>query len=94
MTNHKFPIEIGRYNNVDYAERYCHICRSDLGDEYHYLLVCPFFSNVRRKYIPTYYFSRPNTIKYKELLTCTNVKLMTKLALFVKYLIRNVSPPV
>ena len=47
--NHRFPCETGRYQNVEYAERKCTLCNlEDVGDEMHYLLICPFFQNERR----------------------------------------------
>ena len=50
--NHRFPYETGRYKGVDYAERKCRLCNmQDVGDEMHYLLICPCFQNDREKYI-------------------------------------------
>ena len=46
-SNHKFPIELGRYTNrcVPYCDRKCTLCTTtDLGDEFHYLLKCPFLT--------------------------------------------------
>jgi hypothetical protein len=38
---HRFPVEAGRYANIDYKLRLCPICDSnDIGDEYHYFLNC------------------------------------------------------
>jgi hypothetical protein len=40
-SNHKLPVERGRYANVDRNNRYCDICdRQILGDEFHLLLEC------------------------------------------------------
>ena len=37
----RFPVEVGRYTNIDYKLRLCPICDSnDIGDEYHYFLNC------------------------------------------------------
>ena len=41
--NHKLLIEIGRWNSVPLSERLCHLCRKDLGDEFHYILSCEHF---------------------------------------------------
>ena len=41
-SNHRLPIETGRYNNTDRPDRICTLCHShDIGDEYHYLITCP-----------------------------------------------------
>ena len=39
--NHKLPIELGRWNNIEYDERKCDLCdQRSIGDEFHYLLEC------------------------------------------------------
>ena len=50
--NHKFPTESGRWNNIEFADRKCELCtKNDKGDNYHYLLICPFFKNIRKLHI-------------------------------------------
>lgn len=67
--NHKMPIEIGRCNNVDIDDRKCHLCTTNLiGDEFHYLLQCPYFKRDRLRLIPAGYWERPNILKYRNLL--------------------------
>jgi hypothetical protein len=64
--NHKLPIEIGRWNNTNRYNRMCTHCnKNKLGDEFHYILDCPFFEQDRNIYIPKYYYSRTNVLKYK-----------------------------
>ena len=42
--NHKFPVERGRWDNIEFANRKCELCpKNDIGDNFHYLLICPFF---------------------------------------------------
>ena len=41
--NHRFPCECGRWQGIDLSERKCPLCNlQEIGDEYHYLLICPF----------------------------------------------------
>lgn len=85
--NHKFPIEKGRWDNVELSERKCELCqKNDIGDNYHYLLVCPFFTSQRKQYMDPYYFVRPNVIKYKQLLNITSDTKLRKLSIFMKHL--------
>ena len=42
-------IERGRYENVPRTERKCKVC-----NEYHFLLVCPAYKDLRRKYFSCY----------------------------------------
>ena len=79
--NHKMPIVKGRHLNIDYNERICTLCQlNQIGDEYHYLLVCPFFREKRIKYLKNYYFIRPNTLKFAQIFSISNYAEMLKAA--------------
>ena len=39
----------------------------EIGDEFHYLLVCPLFKDSRVKYIKRFYYGHPNTNKMTKL---------------------------
>ena len=87
-SNHKLPIETGRYsrNYVPREERLCTKCDSgQLGDEYHFLLVCtnPELLALRECYISPYYTINPNMDKLRELLDNQGRKLF-KLARYVQ----------
>jgi len=48
----QLAIEKGRHQNIARQERFCNKCTMNvLETEYHYLLVCPKFYNLRTKYI-------------------------------------------
>ena len=49
LSNHNLPVERGRYDNVPYEERFYEHCPSMLGDEYHYVMECPTFLEIRKK---------------------------------------------
>ena len=71
-SNHKLPIETGRYsrNYVPREDRVCTKCDSgQLGDEYHFLLACtnPELLTLRERYISPYYIINPNMEKLREL---------------------------
>lgn len=51
--NHHFPVETGRWRSVPLNNRVCPYCVSDIGDEFHYLLTCKHFQELRSKYIIT-----------------------------------------
>ena len=58
-SNHRLPIETGRYgqNRVPREERVCTKCDSgQVGDEYHFILVCssPILKALREKSIPPF----------------------------------------
>ena len=64
-------IETGRYarNRLDRALRLCTLCdKSDLEDEYHFVLVCPVYDSIRKKYIRPFYYKRSNVFKFITLM--------------------------
>ena len=57
LSNHRFAVERGRWNNskVPHSERKCNKCNlNDLGDEFHYLLICPHFKQKRIQLLPRF----------------------------------------
>ena len=90
--NHRFPIETGRWkqSSVPFFDRKCPLCTLNLiGDEMHYLLVCPFFRQFRSKYIPIKYTSNVSTHTFKELINTNDAQLLMNLSIFIKYLLRK-----
>ena len=46
--NHRLPTERGCQENIPPDMRLCHYCREDIGDKYHYILICRHFKNERK----------------------------------------------
>ena len=85
--NHKLPIERQAYLGVVRDDRKCRVCNSgDIGDEFHYLLVCTHFNETRKKYIKKYYWDKPSTEKMFQLLNIKGKSLLS-LSKFVKLLL-------
>ena len=64
MSNHRLPVEIGRQEGISLNDRKCLLCNlNEIGDEYHYIMKCPFFLNDRRKYLPSFCSSHPSAYK-------------------------------
>ena len=73
--NHRFPCETLRWVNIEQPDRKYLLCNTkDIGDEMHYLLLCPAFSEERRKHLKRYNFTRPNILKFKQPLNSQNLK--------------------
>ena len=67
----------------DYTLRKCKLCKmKEIGDEFHYILICPFFVNSRRKYIKSHYRTPPCTKKFNQLL---NTQDLTDLPNLMKF---------
>lgn len=53
LSNHKLPIETGRYTGIDRNNRLCTLCKCSTGDEYHCLMQCyhPKLTDLRNKFL-------------------------------------------
>ena len=70
LSSHKLFIETGRYIGVNRDDRICHKCNTGIiEDEFHFIIHCPFYANVRRQYLKPYYFRRPSAFKLGQLLS-------------------------
>ena len=86
--NHRLHSETGRWSTpVPFGERICSSCNV-LEDEYHFVLICSKYIELRSKYIPKYYFRRPSMEKFISLLTCKKKKQMCNLGIcfYIKHL--------
>ena len=82
LCSHILASETGRWHQppLPLIERYCPFC-AVYEDEYHLLLDCPAYGDVRKRLIPKYYWTRPSMLKCVELFR--NERLQIKLAKFV-----------
>ena len=83
-TNHRLPIEIGRYANLPRHTRLCDKCELGyVGDEFHFLFECPELHDLRTELIPRFCHNNPNMLKLESLMTCVNIFMLNKLAKFI-----------
>ena len=83
-SNHYLPVETGRWNNILIEDRICTLCNAmDIGDKFHYLFICHFFHNSRVQLIHPYYYTRPCTYKFRELMENKRISTLKKLACFI-----------
>ena len=86
LSSHTLRIETGRYSRarLERHERVCQICdSSDIEDEYHFILICPTYTNIRLKFISKYYIRRPSMFKFVSLMQTSKKKDLINLS---KYL--------
>ena len=88
--NHKLPVETGRYVNVEHKNRVCPKCKQEVGDEFHYLFTCSFFTQERRRLVQTQFSKRPNMYTFRDLLGHTDRKVLEKLSVFVKLIMQSI----
>ena len=88
--NHKLPVQKGRIQGIERNEQLCQKCSlEELGDEYHYLFVCPSFSESRKLFLNAYYYKYPNTLKFQELFSTSRRKILTRLIQYIKIITKS-----
>ena len=86
LSSHRLEIEVGRWarpNRTPLDQRKCRVC-DKVEDEFHFILECGLYSQIRKIYIKKYFWGRPNMIKLKELMQTTNERTLLNLALFTE----------
>ena len=64
-SRHRLAIETGRWARpvVPRDQRACPVCSVSPEDEYHLILICPLYGNIRKALIPKCYHNRPPMYK-------------------------------
>ena len=79
-TNNRLHIERGRWKNADRSQGFCNLYTGNmLGDEFHYLLECTYFTEERKTYLPKFYLRHVHTLKFQKLMFTENLKLLNNL---------------
>ena len=87
VSSHNLKIEsvrpTGTRARIARENRKCIICNSnDTEDEFHFVLICPVFDDIRRIYIKRYYTNNTSMFKFLQLLNSSG-KQLNNLALYV-----------
>ena len=83
-TNNNLPINTQRYEGIDRRERLCRKCELDVvGDEFHYIFVCPFFQQKRNELLPQTYIQRPNVSTFEQPINTDDKCVLLKLKHFI-----------
>jgi len=53
LSCHNLYIESGRYHTIDVNLRICPVFKNDIEDEYHFILKCPAYNDLRLGYLKT-----------------------------------------
>ena len=84
LGNHQLPTAKLQYENILREAMICHLCDSEVGDEFHVLFKCNFFKHERKKFLNDRFTVRPNCFKYKNLMTSNDVTQQVNLCKFIK----------
>ena len=83
ISSHSLAIESGRFNNIDRNNRLCIFCnQNSVESEYHFLLVCQKYNNIRSKFIKHHPW--PTMNRFKNLLSSKNRNVQLSIAKYIK----------
>lgn len=64
LSSHQLQVETGRHTGVERQNRKLTFCTtSDIEDEYHFVLICPIYQQLRTQYISRYNYRQPSIAK-------------------------------
>ena len=60
------------------------MCNSgEIEDEYHFLIICNAYKDIRVKYINKYYYTKPSVMKFVQLVDSNKTSLVYKTCKFI-----------
>ena len=84
LSSHNLAIERGRIEHIDRNERVCKLCNSNvIENEFHFLLVCPLYRELRKQYLKPYFCRWPTLNKFNSLMSNMNKKSLLNVAKFI-----------
>jgi len=84
LSSHRLEIERGRYNNILRENRKCKFCNGHaIENEYHFLLVCPLYREIRKKHLKSYFQRWPTFNKFDFLMQSANKRDIISLAKYI-----------
>ena len=89
-TNHKLPIETGRWYGIDRENRQCLKCNSrSIGDEFHYIMESNISTENRTQLISRYLTQRPDILKFKQIVCTSEKTKLERLCRFIRKINRS-----
>ena len=84
-SSHRFAIELGKWDLpvVPRHQRACPGCIVSPEDEYHLIVVCPLYGNIRKALIPKCHYNRPPMYKLVRLFNDARKMVIRHLAKFI-----------
>ena len=79
-------VEVGRHDNIVRTQRLCTMCSfHDIEDEFHFILKCPLYGDLRKKYIKNFYYTKPSVFKLVKLLSVQNTRELNNLGKYLQF---------
>ena len=79
-------IETGRHTGTERSMRKYVLCNMNVVEsEFHFMLVCPFYSELRNKYLPRYYNHWPTLQKFEDLMSKQSKHSIQQISRYIHY---------
>jgi hypothetical protein len=86
LSAHNLAIETGRHQGTPREERKCQKCTMNvIENEFHFLLICPNYYNLRKQYLKPYFCRWPTIKKFELLMTSRNPKEIINLSKYLYF---------
>ena len=85
MSGHNLMIEKGRHLGIERNLRLCPFCNNVIECEFHFVLVCPLYIDLRKRYIAKKFYLFPNFNKFNILMSNKDAVIIRNLAMYVYY---------
>ena len=83
-SSHNLMIEEGKIRKLERNQRLCTHCNMNVVEnEFHFLLVCPLYRQLRCEYLPRYYCRWPSLTKFRLIMGSKQNSIISKLAAFI-----------
>ena len=85
MSSHRLENEKGRWHKptaIPLNDRKCKHCNI-LEDEFHFILECPLYQELRKIYVKMYFWKRPNIPKFISLINSENEMEIRNLSIYI-----------
>ena len=91
LSSHLFHVERGRWGKtrIEFQERICSICITEVEDEFHCLIKCPRFNNERRGLLTNYLILEPSEANFVRYLKTNNKIEQKKLGLLCMKILKE-----
>ena len=94
LSSHELLIEKGRHLHITREDRLCKYCNMNLVEnEYHFLLVCPKYANLRKEHLTNYYCRWPTVEKVKNLMSSKSRNTLINLSKYIYFAFELRSEP-
>ena len=84
-SSHSLMIEKGRHFGIPREFRTCFYCENCIEDEFHFVMTCPVYSEVRMKYIPNVYLTNANEESFYSLMSSSDRQIIRNIAMYIFY---------